>query len=288
MRRSVALVPESVEAWWRRRCRVTGSSLPYEVGRYREAWARYPVLQRQYHPDLNAGIALSQILPVAEVLILWQCDVGHLFAATPEEQRARPGRERRRSTWCPECARLARGGGRFWPPRGASADGRPGRRATGVREICELTPDLAPGEPFVSRCAPAPSSAAEAELRQGLAERLAFDPAPTAVRLRRPFFDHLEAWPDILLPELRVAVEYDTSGRFGLEHVGPREEADRRKDRLLRSAGWEVVRVRTGRLLPLGPFDVVAAGVSRRLYRRLLDALREIRGPLLVDAYLRG
>jgi hypothetical protein len=152
---------------------------------------------------------------------------------------------------------------------------------------CELTPDLPPGEPFVSRCAPAPSSAAEAELRQGLAERLAFDPAPTAVRLRRPFFEHLEAWPDILLPELRIAIEYDTTGRFGLEHVGPREETDRRKDRLLRSAGWEVVRVRTGRLLPLGPFDVVAAGVSQRLYPRILDALREIRGPLLVDAYLR-
>jgi len=144
-----------------------------------------------------------------------------------------------------------------------------------------------PGEPFVSACAPAPSSAAEAELRAGLAARIAFDPAPDAVRLAHPFFDHLEAWPDILLPELRVAIEYDTTGRHGLEHVGPREQADRRKDRALRAVGWEVVRVRTGRLLPLGPHDVVAAGVSRRLYPRVLEALRDIRGPLLVDAYLR-
>jgi hypothetical protein len=47
------------------------------------------------------------------------------------------------------------------------------------------------------------------------------------------------------------------------------------------------VRVRTGRLLPLGPYDVVANGMSRRLYPRILDALRDIRGPLFVDAYLR-
>jgi hypothetical protein len=132
-----------------------------------------------------------------------------------------------------------------------------------------------------------PASAVEAELRQELAARIAFDPEPNAVRLSRPFFDHLEAWPDILLPELRVAIEYDSTGRHGLEHVGPREEADRRKDRALRSAGWEVVRVRTGRLLPLGPHDIVASGVTRRLYPRILDALRDIRGPLFVDAYLR-
>jgi hypothetical protein len=277
-------VPESVEAWWWRRCRVTGVAVPYEVGRYREEWARYPVLQRQYHPDLNGGIALSQIPPVADVLVLWQCEAGHAFAATPEEQRARPGRERRRSSWCPECARGAvprtpRPAG--WRPSTAAAPAR-GRR------ICDRTPQLPFGEPFLSECAPPPRSAAEAELRAGLAERLALDLTPNAVRLGRPFFDHLEAWPDILLPELRVAIEYDTTGRHGLEHVGPREQVDRRKDRALRGAGWEVLRVRTGRLLPLGPFDVVAAGVSRRLYPRLLDALREIRGPFLVDAYLRG
>ena len=280
-------MPESVEAWWRRRCRVTGSALPYAVGRYRQEWARFPVLQQQYHPELNAGVALSQIPPVAEVLVLWQCDVGHLFAATPSEQRARPGRQRRRSSWCPECAaeavpRAPRPAGWRPPPRPPV----PARPSVKPR-WCELTPALPPGEPFVSRCAPAPSSAAEAELRQGLSARLEFDPTPTAVRLRRAFFDHLEAWPDILLPELRVAIEYDTTGRHGLEHVGPREDADRRKDRLLRSVGWEVVRVRTGRLLPIGPHDVVAAGVSSRLYPRILDALREIRGSLFVDAYLR-
>jgi hypothetical protein len=107
------------------------------------------------------------------------------------------------------------------------------------------------------------------------------------VRVGRPFFSHLEVWPDILLPELRIAVEYDSPGRHGLEHVGKREDADRRKDRALRAARWEVVRIRTGRLEPLGPFDVQLSSLGRRSMDRLLDAFRDIRGPLLVDAYLR-
>ena len=108
-----------------------------------------------------------------------------------------------------------------------------------------------------------------------------------AVRVSRPFFEHVEVWPDILLPELRIAVEYDSPGRFGLEHVGPREDADRRKDRLLRQAGWEVVRIRTGKLEKLGPHDLQLTSLGRKGVDRLLDAFRDIRGPLLVDAYLR-
>ncbi|PPH97514.1 hypothetical protein C5C56_12650, partial [Rathayibacter sp. AY1D1] len=151
--------------------------------------------------------------------------------------------------------------------------------------VCPKTPDLPVGEPFASRCAPPPASAVEARLRALLAERLVFDPAHTAVRLARPFFEHCEAWPDLVLGELRVAIEYDSTGRHGLEHVGHREEADRRKDRALRSAGWEVVRIRTGKLLPLGPHDLVATGVTAALADRLVDRLRDVRGPLLVDAW---
>src|SRR3954449_2551166 len=102
---------ERVEAWWARRQFSRGVDVPYAIGTYREAWAAYPMLVRQYHAELNAGITLTQIPPAADVLLLWQCEAGHLFAATPSEQRARPGRERRRSAWCPECAALAK------PPR---------------------------------------------------------------------------------------------------------------------------------------------------------------------------
>ncbi|WP_109212125.1 MULTISPECIES: zinc-ribbon domain-containing protein [Microbacterium] len=274
---------ERVELWWARRQFSKGAEVPYQIGAYRSAWASYPALVRQYHPELNAGITLTQIPPAADVLLLWECEAGHRFAATPSEQRARPGRERRRSAWCPECSTLAR------PPRvsaGAPAAEAP-RRGKPSRRLCSKTPDLPVGEAFSSVCAPKPASAAEARLRSDIFESLAVTTGCNAIRTARPFFDHLEVWPDILLPELRIAVEYDTVGKHGLEHVGRREDVDRRKDRAVRASGWEVVRLRTGKLEPLGPYDLQLASWTKRGRERLLDAFREIRGPLLVDAYLR-
>lgn len=307
--------------------------MPYAVGEFRAEWASWPVLVRQYHPDWNAGVVLTQIPPAADVLLTWECDVGHVFVATPSEQRSRPGRERRRSVWCPECAVLAQP--QRWPvlpedwpsavpvpqravrssgrqtlpaaparglPGGAVASSRrtPARTRTGStagrgrstrtaapRSICPKTPRLPSGESFVSQCAPAPASAVEAELRAGLRARLDLTFEHTAIRLDRPFHEHVEVWPDIILPELRVAIEYDSTGRHGLEHVGSREESDRRKDRATRAVGWEVVRIRTGRLPVLGPWDLQESGVSGRTIDRLVDVLREIRGPLFVDAYAR-
>lgn len=307
--------------------------MPYAVGEFRAEWASWPVLVRQYHPDWNAGVVLTQIPPAADVLLTWECDVGHVFVATPSEQRSRPGRERRRSVWCPECAVLAQP--QRWPvlpedwpsavpvpqravrssgrqtlpaaparglPGGAvpSSRRRPARTRTGStagrgrstrtaapRSICPNTPRLPSGESFVSQCAPAPASAVEAELRAGLRARLDLTFEHTAIRLDRPFHEHVEVWPDIILPELRVAIEYDSTGRHGLEHVGSREESDRRKDRATRAVGWEVVRIRTGRLPVLGPWDLQESGVSGRTIDRLVDVLREIRGPLFVDAYAR-
>lgn len=326
--------------------------MPYAVGEFRADWASYPVLIRQYHPDWNHGVVLTQIPPAAEVLLTWECDVGHVFVATPAEQRSRPGRERRRSVWCPECAvqaqpqrwpvlpedwptavpvpqrvvRVAgrqtlpaapsRGFGARTPaaagpttgvPAGAGAGampsgavastrarsrrpdpGAPRRPKQSVpRSICPKTPRLPSGDSFTSVCAPATASAVEAELRAALSERFEFTFDHSAIRLDRPFFDHVEVWPDIILPELRVAIEYDSTGRHGLEHVGPRQETDRRKDRAVRGVGWEVVRIRTGRLQALGPYDLEVSGISGRTIARLTDTLREIRGALFVDAYAR-
>jgi len=271
---------ERVEAWWARRQFSRGAEVPYPIGTYREAWAAYPALIRQYHPDLNAGITLTQIPPAADVLLLWQCEAGHTFAATPGEQRARPGRERRRSAWCPECSTLAVPG-RVRRPGAAAA-----KRPKPAKPLCPKTPALPVGEPFVSACAPKPASAVEGQLRADLFARVGVTPGFNAVKVSRPFFDHVEVWPDILLPELRIAIEYDSPGRFGLEHVGGREETDRRKDRLLRAAQWEVVRIRTGKLEKLGPYDVQLATVGRKGIERLIDVFRDIRGPLFVDAYL--
>ncbi|PZF59561.1 hypothetical protein DEJ23_00505 [Curtobacterium sp. MCSS17_008] len=323
---------EPVDAWWRRRQWSRGSAVPYAVGEFRSAWASYPVLIRQYHPEWNHGVVLTQVPPAAEVLLTWECDVGHVFVATPAEQRSRPGRERRRSVWCPECQLQATP--RRWPvlpgdwpaavpppqrvervrgrqtlpaaparavapvtvgtvPTGAVASSRAGsgRPRTGrvrqpvARSICPKTPRLPSGESFTSACAPATASAVEADLRQALRERFAFTFDHTAIRLDRPFFDHVEAWPDVVLPELRVAIEYDSTGRHGLEHVGPRQETDRRKDRAVRAVGWEVVRIRTGRLPALGPYDLEVASLSGRAIGRLVDTLRDLRGALFVDAY---
>lgn len=289
-------MPERVELWWARRQWSKGAETPYAVGEYREAWARYPSLIRQFHPELNAGIVLTQIPPAADVLLLWQCDAGHMFAATPEEQRNRPGRERRRSAWCPECSELARPTRSIpMPMRESVSSPTPAqrtvlraRRPTPKSTLCPKTPQLPAGEPFVSECAPKPASAVEQQLRADVFGRLSVTPGYNAVRSARPFFEHLEVWPDILLPELRIAVEYDTIGRHGLEHVGKREETDRRKDRLLRAGGWEVVRVRVGKLEPLGAHDLVVSAWNRKTCDRLLDGLREIRGAMLVDAYLRA
>lgn len=307
-------MPERVELWWARRQWSKGAAVPYAIGSFRADWERYPVLVRQYHPDLNAGISLTQVPPAAEVFLLWQCDSGHHFVATPEEQRQRPGTSRRRSTWCPECAAGAvrRRLSRAMAPQGATAQegaaqvraaprdcghprgpkrrGRPSD-SNGPCRICRNAragaDRVAVGESFVSPWAPKPASAAEAELRQRLSDRLDVDLSANAVRVARPFFQHLEVWPDIVIAELRVAIEYDTTGRDGLEHVGRREETDRRKDRLLRAAGWEVVRIRCGKLRPIGPFDLAASGVTGGTVDRLIDRLREARGDLIVNSYLR-
>ncbi|NYJ29461.1 zinc-ribbon domain-containing protein [Galbitalea soli] len=331
---------ENVERWWARRQRSKGMLVPYPVGRYRDDWQRYPVLIRQYHPEFNRGITLTQVPPAADVYLTWQCDVGHLFVATPEEQRGRPGGERRRSTWCPECAILASpprirrpaagvetggdgaagGAAVAVTPAGGAAErtatagqaspagpaavardrvapypcGHPrgsGRRRAGGCPICRHAragaDRVAVGEAFESVWAPKPASAAEGELRQRLGERLPIPSEVNAVRVARPFFEHLEVWPDIVFPELRIAIEYDTTGRHGLEHVGRREETDRRKDRLLRAAGWEVIRVRCGKLQALGPYDVLASGVTKRVIEEVIDRMREIAGDLIVESYLR-
>lgn len=269
--------------WWARRQFSRGRAVPYAVGTYRAGWAAYPELIRQYHPELNHGIALSQVPLAADVLLCWECAVGHRFAATPTEQRERPGPVRRRSAWCPECSALARP----QPVVLGEARALPRAARRPAPALCTKTPDVPSGTAFTSVCAPRPASAAEARLRAMLASAITFDPAVNAVKVARPFFRHTEVWPDIVLPELRIAIEYDTVGRHGLEHVGKRQDADLRKDRALRAAGWEVVRLRTGKLERLGPHDLAFTSVSAKSVARVIDELRAIRGSLLVDAYLR-
>jgi hypothetical protein len=245
-------------------------------------------------------VTLTQIPPAADVLLTWECDVGHHFVATPGEQRNRPTGERRRSVWCPECAELAINRPMLDPakprtvppprkPRGYCAKGHPltSSNCRICRHAAAAADRVAVGDAFVSPWAPKPASAVEGDLRQRIEARFDVDLAFNAVKVARPFFTHLEVWPDLVLDPLRVAVELDTVGRHGLEHVGRRESIDKRKDRLLRAVGWEVIRIRLGKLQPLGPFDVCGSGVTEKLLDRVDDRLADIRGPLFVAAYRR-
>ena len=107
------------------------------------------------------------------------------------------------------------------------------------------------------------------------------------MKVRTPFFGQLEVWPDVIIPELAIAVELDTVGRNADEHVGRRERADRRKDQVLREVGWHVIRLRCRPLRALGPDDLVVAGVSATAVEALLERMGDTRGALLVQAYRR-
>ena len=309
----------SVEQWWARRQWVTGRAVPHPIGEFRDAWAAFPRLVEQFHPDRNHELVLSQIPPAADVWLLWVCGIGHDVVATPAEQRARPARSRSRRSWCPVCStpsalppapKWPRGLPRPAPPvdlhnSGVGAlDNSAGaaevqashlsrRRVAHVPaartpELWRSAGEVAPGAAFVSGTASRASSAAQERLRMLVAERLDVDLSPNAVRVRTPFFGKLEVWPDLVLPELAIAVELDTIGRAGDEHVGERERVDRRKDRLLAEVGWAVIRVRCRPLRALGSFDLEVPGVSARAADTLVERMADARGELMVAAYRRA
>ncbi|MBU1249684.1 MAG: endonuclease domain-containing protein [Actinobacteria bacterium] len=323
-------MPVSVEQWWARRQWVTGRDVPHPIGEFRDAWAAFPRLVEQFHPDRNHELVLSQIPPAADVWLLWVCGIGHDFVATPAEQRARPARSRSRRSWCPVCATpSALPPAPKWPrgiPRPAPSSGsphpadpaaapesglhnsgvgesvgsgspasvqgsRPSRRrvahvpAARTPEVWRSAGEVAPGAAFVSGAASRASSAAQERLRMLVAERLDVDLSPNAVRVRTPFFGRLEVWPDLVLPELAIAVELDTIGRAGDEHVGERERVDRRKDKVLADVGWIVIRMRCRPLRALGAHDLVVPGVSARAVDALVDRMAAVRGELMVAAY---
>ena len=312
LRPSLKSVPVSREQWWARRQRVTGLEVPYPIGRYRDAWAPFTALVEQFRPDRNGELVLSQVPPAAEVYLVWVCAVGHEFVATPAEQRGRPGRSRSSRSWCPVCStrsllpsapKWPRAAASIPPPDSARLHNSgetpaPDRRRMLARRVAHTprsaTPELwrsagevRPGEAFRSERAPRATSAAEGRLRALIAARLDVDLSCTAVRVRTPFFGRLEVWPDVIIPELAIAVELDTVGRNADEHVGRRERADRRKDQLLREAGWHVIRLRCRPLRALGPDDLVVAGVSATAVDALIERMGETRGALLVQAYRR-
>lgn len=98
------------------------------------------------------------------------------------------------------------------------------------------------------------TSKTEQELRQRLTDAgLPLHPGRSAVQCG--FDQDHRTWPvltpDFLIRDSTVCVEFDS----GYTHAGE-EDADRRRNRLLADIGWTVVRLRTGGLPALGPYDV--------------------------------
>jgi len=134
------------------------------------------------------------------------------------------------------------------------------------------------GVPFMKPGLRLGTSATEQRLRVLLGERIRLPYRVNAVRISRTFFGKPEVWPDIIIPALRIAIEYDDPGRDGTAHVGLKEVSDREKDVALNEVGWEVIRVRAGGLPELGRHSVVCRSVTTAVVDRILELLVEIRG----------
>ena len=181
----------------------------------------------------------------------WICERGHSrFEASVREALTGPG--------CPKCRANAQA---------------PSARFEG-------------GIPFMKPGLKTRTSMTEQRLRMLLAERIRLPHRVNAVRSSRTFYGKPEVWPDIIVPALKVAIEYDDPGRDGTAHRGLKEASDREKDAALGEVGWEVIRVRAGGLGELGPHSIVCPGISAAVVDRIVELLREIRGDEPVDAIL--
>ncbi|ASD22942.1 hypothetical protein B7495_13265 [Cryobacterium sp. LW097] len=179
----------------------------------------------------------------------WICSRGHSrYQASVRETLTGPG--------CPKCARNARA---------------PAARYEG-------------GVPFMKPGLKTRTSQAEQKLRMLLGERIALPHRVNAIRINRTFYGKPEVWPDIIIPAVKVAIEYDSPGRDKTAHRGLKVVSDREKDAALEEVGWAVIRVRADGLESLGPHSIVTAGVTAALVDEILVMLALIRGEGAVAA----
>ena len=144
------------------------------------------------------------------------------------------------------------------------------------------------GVPFMKPGLALRTSGAEQKLRMLLGERIRLPHRVNAIRISRTFYGKPEVWPDIIIPALKVAIEYDSPGRDKTSHRGLKEVSDREKDAALEEVGWAVIRVRADGLEPVGRYGIVCSGVSAALVGEILTMLAEIRGADAVAALMRS
>jgi very-short-patch-repair endonuclease len=140
------------------------------------------------------------------------------------------------------------------------------------------------GVPFMNPGLRVGTSITEHRLKTMLAERIRLNHRVNAIRIARTFHGRTEVWPDIIVPQLRLTVEYDDPGRTRRAHRGLKAGTDADKDDALREVGWEVIRVRAGGLDALGPNSIVCAGVTEAVADEIVARMRAIRGDAAVDA----
>ena len=183
----------------------------------------------------------------------WICTRGHSrYAASVMETLTGPG--------CPKCQKNAQA---------------PAARSEG-------------GVPFMKPGLKTRTSQAEQKLRMLLGERIRLPHRVNAIRINQSFYGKPEVWPDIIIPALRVAIEYDSPGRDKTSHRGLKEVSDREKDAALEEVGWVVIRVRADGLQPVGRHSIVATGVTDALVGEILSMLATIRGEEAVAALMRS
>jgi len=179
----------------------------------------------------------------------WRCTRGHdRYTASIREVLTGPG--------CPKC--------------GTNAAGPSSLREAGV---AYMNPGLRTR-----------TSQTEQRLRMLLAERIRLHHGVNAVRIARTFYGRQEVWPDILVPQLRIAIEYDDPGRSRRAHTGLKQGSDVEKDEALAEVGWEVIRIRAGGLESIGPNSIVCRALTPAVIDEVVARMRELRGDEAVDA----
>ena len=128
------------------------------------------------------------------------------------------------------------------------------------------------------------TSMTEQRLRLLLGERIRLHHRVNAVHIARTFFGRREVWPDILVPQLRIAVEYDDPGRSRRAHLGLKEASDLEKDEALHEVGWAVIRIRAGGLESLGANSIVCRSLTPAVIDAVIERMRALRGVAAVEA----
>ncbi|GAA1834898.1 hypothetical protein [Agromyces salentinus] len=140
------------------------------------------------------------------------------------------------------------------------------------------------GLPFMKPGLRTATSMTEQRLRTLLAERIRLHHRVNAVHIARTFFGRREVWPDVIVPQLRIAVEYDDPGRSRRAHLGLKEASDLEKDEALNEVGWEVIRIRAGGLESLGSNSIVCRSLTPAVVDAVVDRMRVLRGHAAVEA----